>query len=114
MSFSMNCEIVALAPFRREAKKLIKKYPSLQKDLAILASKLTEDPAIGTPLGHRCYKVRLSISSKGKGKSGGARVITYLKAQPATVFLIAIYDKTDQEAISDRQIKERLSLLHKN
>ena len=109
----MGCEIIALAPFRREAKKLIKKFPSLQEDLAILAGKLAENPIMGSPLGHRCYKVRLAISSKGKGKSGGARVITYLKAQPATIFLIAIYDKADQEAISDRQIKERLSLLQK-
>ncbi len=66
MNSSVSCEIIALAPFRREAKKLIKKYPSLQEDLSSLAGKLAENPVMGTPLGHRCYKVRLSISSKSK------------------------------------------------
>ena len=62
----------------------------------------------GTPLGNNCYKIRLSITSKGKGKSGGARVITYVAVIKETIVLISIYDKSEQSAITDVEIKARL------
>jgi hypothetical protein len=61
---------------------------------------------MGTPLGHSCYKIRLAIKSKGKGKSGGARVITYYYIQGRTVYLLSIYDKAEQENISEEKIAE--------
>ncbi|WP_439483131.1 hypothetical protein [Cyclobacterium plantarum] len=73
----MNYRVDTIAPFRKEAKKLIKKYPSLKNELVELGSKLSNDPTTGTALGNNCFKIRLSIASKGKGKSGGARVITH-------------------------------------
>ena len=63
---------------------------------------------MGTPLGNDCYKIRLAISSKGKGKSGGARVITYVKIIETSIFLLSIYDKADVANISDKELKERL------
>ena len=74
----MSYKVDTIAPFRKEAKKLIKKYPSLKKELIALESQLSSDPTTGTALGNDCYKVRLAIASKGKGKSGGARVIIHL------------------------------------
>ena len=67
------------AEFRKAFKRLRKKYPTIIKDLAFLLSELTENPFIGDQLGNNCYKVRMAITAKGKGKSGGARVITCVK-----------------------------------
>ena len=108
----MSYKVDTIAPFRKEAKKLIKKYPSLKSELIELESQLSSDPTIGTALGNDCYKVRLAIASKGKGKSGGARVITHLYIAQDTVFLLSIYDKSDQENISDKQIQDLLKLIH--
>jgi len=104
----MSYKIDTIAPFRKEAKKLIKKYPSLKNELAELGSQLSIDPTTGTALGNNCYKIRLAIASKGKGKSGGARVITHFYVSDETVFLLSIYDKTDKENISDKELLELL------
>ncbi len=53
-----------------------------------------------------CYKIRLAITSKNKGKSGGGRVITYVYVAMETIFLLSIYDKSDQEDISNSELKE--------
>ena len=66
------------------------------------------DPKIGKPIGNNCYKIRLAIKSKGKGKSGGARIITYVYVSETIVYLLTIYDKSDQENISDNELKELL------
>ncbi len=88
-----------------------KRYRSLKNDLAGLGEELYRNPLLGTDLGHHLRKVRLAITSKGKGKSGGARVITYvvLFAQADTeVKLITIYDKSERENISDAELLEIL------
>jgi len=66
---------------------------------------LVEDPTLGTHLGNNAYKLRMAITSKGKGKSGGARVITYVYVQEETVFLMSVYDKSEKDNISDAKIK---------
>jgi hypothetical protein len=66
-------EIISAASFRRALKPLAKKYRSLMADLENLAVQIVENPQIGTPLGHDCYKIRMAISSKKQGKSGGPR-----------------------------------------
>lgn len=104
----MSYKVVTITPFRQEAKKLIKKYPSLKEELAVLGQQLAQEPTAGIPLGNSCYKVRLSIASKGKGKSGGARIITSVHVAGSTVFLLSIYDKSAQETISDSQLKALL------
>ncbi|MBW1619816.1 type II toxin-antitoxin system RelE/ParE family toxin, partial [Empedobacter falsenii] len=55
-----------------------------------------------------CYKIRLAIKSKGKGKSGGARVITHLFIENETIYLLSLYDKSEQNSISDKEIKDLL------
>jgi hypothetical protein len=107
----MSYKVETISPFRREAKKLSKKYPSLKNDLAELGKILSSDPENGIPLGNNCFKIRLAIESKGKGKSGGARVITNVHLANDTVFLISIYDKSDKENISDKEIKALLKYI---
>ncbi|MBS1620700.1 MAG: type II toxin-antitoxin system RelE/ParE family toxin [Bacteroidetes bacterium] len=107
----MNFKIVPTPFFEKELKHLAKKYPSLVMDFRELTDKLQKEPRIGTPLGNECYKIRLAIRSKGQGKSGGARVITHVWVSETTVFLLSIYDKSEAETISDKDLKERLKYL---
>lgn len=102
----MSYKIEATPHFLNEAKKLSKKYPSLKSDISSLAEALTSSPTIGTPLAKDFYKIRLAITSKGKGKSGGARVVTCVKIVANTVYLAAIYEKSDKENITDEELKK--------
>ena len=74
---------------------------------------LQTEPEQGTAIGQGCYKIRLAIKSKGKGKSGGARVITNIVIAETTVYLLAIYDKSNQQTLSDKELNELLSFVLK-
>lgn len=108
----MSYEVAAIPNFAKELKKLAKKYPSLKEDFSHLILTLQKNPFQGTPLGKNCFKIRMSISSKGKGKSGGARVITFLKITETTVYLLSVYDKSDKETIKDGELKELLNQIN--
>jgi mRNA-degrading endonuclease RelE of RelBE toxin-antitoxin system len=95
--------------FEREARRLKRKYRSLRDELSAFISELEEKPDIGIPIGHSCYKVRLAIKSKGRGKSTGARVITYVYVERAIVYLLSIYDKSEKSSISDAELRELLT-----
>jgi len=83
----MNYKVENTSYFTRQLKRLVKKYPSVKKEMIRLIESLESDPQQGTPLGKDCYKIRLAITSKGKGKSGGARVITHVYVFRKTVYL---------------------------
>ncbi len=104
----MKLSIVYTRSFEKEFKKLASKHLSLKADFKSLLSGLADNPVQGTPLGNDCYKIRLAISSKGKGKSGGARVITCLKIVESRIYLVAIYDKSEKGNISDKELRERI------
>ncbi|UNE67085.1 type II toxin-antitoxin system RelE/ParE family toxin [Leptospira interrogans] len=104
----MNFKVFTLPKFDRQAKRLIKKFPSLKKEIAGLIESLKTNPTQGTKIALDCYKIRLSIASKGKGKSGGARVITHFLVKDTAVFLMLIYDKAEQENVSNVEIEELL------
>lgn len=107
----MNYKVIATGPFERKVKKLSKKYISIKTDLQILFKSLETNPTQGVSLGNDSYKIRLSISSKGKGKSGGARVITFVKVVKSKVFLMTIYDKSERYSISDNEIQRMIKHL---
>lgn len=111
----MNFSIVPTERFKKEAKRLSKKFPSLKAELSELNETLMNHPDTGTPLGNNSYKVRLSIKSKGKGKSGGGRVITYLVNDNKEIYLLTIYDKSELKNIDDKTLRNIiLSLNLKN
>jgi len=105
----MSYNVETTRNFEREAKPLLKKYASLKNELKVFGKELEKNPEIGVPLGNNVYKIRLAIASKGKGKSGGARVITYLKTEQGNVYLLSIYDKGEKDSISDKEIKDILN-----
>ena len=104
----MSYKIQLSSNFKKEAKKLVKRYPSLKKELTNLFIELEANPTLGTPLGNNIYKIRLSIASKNKGKSGGARVMSFVKVIDTIVLLFSIYSKGDKDTISNVEIENLL------
>jgi hypothetical protein len=112
--------IVTYGPhFKRELKPLAKKFASLPDELEHLATRLAGNPRLGTSLGKDCYKIRLAVRSKGGGKSGGMRIITYVVVRlrlgadgVATVYLASIYEKSERENITDAQLKALIAALN--
>ena len=100
----MNFEIVYSDNFLREIKKLSKKYKSLKNDFTIFLESLENNPLQGDKLGQDCYKIRMKIASKNKGKSGGARVITCVKIVNEKIVLLSIYDKKERDSIEDDEL----------
>ena len=107
----MPSRVIPVPPFTREAKKLLGKYASLEAELADLFAALNKQPITGVSLGRNCYKIRLKITSKDKGRSGGARVITCVVAVADTVYLLSIYDKSAQDSISDARLTALLEMV---
>lgn len=107
----MSYSVKSIEVFERQAKKLTKKYASLKSELLALVQELKEHPDQGTAIGKSCYKIRLAIKSKGKGKSGGARVITNFVVANDAVYLLSIYDKSDKENLSDKELDELLQFV---
>lgn len=106
----MSFNIYTTDFFDTELKKLSKKYPSVKTDFKAPVDSLKEDPKQGQPLGKDCYKIRMAIRSKGKGKSSGSRVISCVKIVAGPVYLLSIYDKSDKESISDKELDSLLKI----
>lgn len=114
-----NVNVVFGPHFRRELKPLARKFTSPADEVELLIDRLEALPQLGTPLGKGCYKIRLAVRSKGGGKSGGMRVITYVVVQlrqhpdnTTTVYLASIYDKSERENITDAQLKSLLAAIN--
>ena len=106
-----------LPEFERRAKTLAKKYRSFINDYNAFLDELERNPYSGTPLGGNTYKYRMAIASKGKGKSGGARVITYniqKTKNNVTITLMSIYDKSEISNVSDSYLRQLVRDIEKD
>ncbi len=101
----MSFNVIPTDKFKKEARRLLKKYASLKQELAELSSMLSVNPESGVSLGNNTYKIRIAIKSKGKGKSGGARIITYVITPDSELYLLTIYDKSEFDNVDDKTIK---------
>jgi mRNA-degrading endonuclease RelE of RelBE toxin-antitoxin system len=101
----MSFEVKTTHRFNRELKRLSKKYASLKNEFSSLLNLLTSNPIHGVDLGNNCYKIRLAIASKNKGKSGGARIISVVIHAEKEVVLVSIYDKGERDNLSENEIK---------
>ncbi len=104
----MNYKVVITSEFAKEAKRIAKKHLGIKSDIAKLIADLVIDPTMGTELGHNFYKIRLSISGTNKGKSGGARVITYVILNEKTILLTEIYLKSEYDTADTTTLIQRL------
>lgn len=107
----MNVRIIPSVEFDRQFKRLAKKYKSLLDDYLTLSQELKKNPLQGAVLGRGVRKIRMAIGSKGKGKSGGARVLTLtvLVSGDTDVTLLTIYDKDEIDNVSDEYIRWLIS-----
>ncbi len=116
----MNVKVVTAHNFRREAKKYLKKFHGLKSELAEFGQSLLVQPRQGKPLTENSYKIRLGSKSKGKGKSGGFRVITYIVETEeveglellTVVTLLSIYDKSETETLTESEIRALIETHH--
>jgi mRNA-degrading endonuclease RelE of RelBE toxin-antitoxin system len=104
----MSYELVATRAFAKALKALGKKYPSLKSDLQVLFDSLRENPFQGVQIRTNCYEIRLAITSKAKGKSGGARIITNIHIEGNLVYLLAMYDKSERDNITVQELDDLL------
>jgi hypothetical protein len=107
----MKYNLHVLETFEKAAKPLQKKYLSFKEDLEVFQKELEQNPDCGSHLGGGIRKIRVAIASKNQGKSGGARIIAYdvyLTVCEKDVYLITIYDKSEKESISKKEIKKLL------
>lgn len=110
----MNYSFILDDSFEKEVKRLSKRYHSFKSDLQSLLAELRANPQLGTDIGGGLRKIRMRIASKGKGKSGGARVITFtviVAVDETEVNLLYIYDKAERSNITAKEID---TLLRKN
>ena len=111
----MNSKIEISTSFKKDLKRLTKRYRSLPDDLRNLGIDLLENPDMGKDLGKGIHKIRLAVRSKGRGKSGGARVITHqnviVQRSGHIITLLTMYDKSEKDNITDKEI---FALLKKN
>lgn len=105
----MSYKIITSPNFTRKVKPLLKKYASLKAELVALGKEIAENPTQGISLGQHCYKIRLAIQSKGTGKRGGARVVTYVVTEDEQVILLTIYDKKDKTDLEPGELDTLLN-----
>ena len=107
----MNWTISTVPDFDREAKRLAKKYKSLRTDLSQLHKDLKQNPFLGVEILPGVRKIRMAITSKAKGKSGGARVISFVVVSDSDngdIILLYIYDKSESSTIQTEYLKKLL------
>jgi mRNA-degrading endonuclease RelE of RelBE toxin-antitoxin system len=98
----MAISIKFSAPFESRVKRFVKKFPSLASELIDFVESLNDTPFQGESLGAGLYKVRLASKSKGKGKSGGFRIINYIiteNNEDTDITLLTIYDKSEDSTM---------------
>ena len=100
----MSYEVKVVDSFKKDVKKLFKKYRSIKSDILELIEKLEEDYTIGIDLGSNLYKIRVKNSDVG-GKSGGYRVIYYTRLANGSIYLLTIYSKSQKESIDVKSLK---------
>ena len=108
---SMSCNITVSVSddFAKEAKRLAKKYPSFKQDYKDFLESIKNNPLQGDEITKNIRKIRMAIKAKGKGKSGGARVITFnilTDIENGHVVFLLLYDKKDASTVKVNVVKQ--------
>lgn len=107
----MKFEAISTKGFVKDLKTLVKKYPQLKNKVLAILKTLTLDPKQGEPIGNDCYKIRVPIPKKNKGKSSGARMIHIVLYHDKKVYSLTIYDKSEKETLSKSELSELISFI---
>lgn len=92
--------------YKHSKKQLKKRFRQIDSDVNQFLHSLESVNDLGISLGDGIYKVRIANSDKNKGKSAGYRLITLLKVIESHIHLIYIYDKSDLENITEKELDE--------
>lgn len=108
---SMSCNITVSVSddFAKEAIRLAKKYPSFKQDYKVFLESIKNNPLQGDEITKNIRKIRMAIKAKGKGKSGGARVITFnvlTDVENGHVIFLLLYDKEDASTVKVNVVKQ--------
>ncbi len=110
----MPCNIQSLHHFDNRFKRFAKKFKTLTDELITLTENLSKNPKQGTSLGGGLYKICLGSDSKGGGKSGGFRIVTYYLEQIPTseiLYLVTIYDKSEESSVKKEALMKLIKVL---
>ena len=108
-SMSCNITISVSDDFAKEAKRLAKKYPSFKQDYKDFLVSIKNNPLQGDEITKNIRKIRMAIKAKCKGKSGGARVITFnilTDIENGHVVFLLLYDKEDASTVKVNVVKQ--------
>ncbi|MEM9003376.1 MAG: type II toxin-antitoxin system RelE/ParE family toxin [Cyanobacteria bacterium P01_F01_bin.86] len=108
MSRSHSIQVEVAPTFKRNLRKLGKKYRSIQEDVKPVIEQLQQGLFAGDripDIGYEVFKLRIRNSDIQKGKSSGYRLIYYLKTADR-VILLTIYSKSEQPDISAESIRQ--------
>ena len=108
-SMSCNNTVSVSDDFAKEAKRLAKKYPSFKQDYKDFLESIKNNPLQGDEITKNIRKIRMAIKAKGKGKSGGARVITFnvlTDMENGQVVFLLLYDKEDASTVKVNVVKQ--------
>ena len=108
-SMSCNITISVSDDFAKEAKRLAKKYPSFKQDYKDFLVSIKNNPLQGDEITKNIRKIRMAIKAKGRGKSGGARVITFnilTDIENGQVVFLLLYDKEDASTVKVNVVKQ--------
>jgi hypothetical protein len=111
----MKNKVIVSLFFAARFRKLKRKFPLLNNELAELTEMLILNPKLGISLGANLYKIRLSSKSKGGGKSGGFRVVTLAIEEINNRFeitLITIYDKSEHQNFTKEELLKIVKRIH--
>ena len=111
----MSFKVIVTSDFAKAVKRLCKKYPSFKKDYSSLVESIKENPLQGVELYPGIRKIRMQIKSKGKGKSGGARVITFnvlIDHENGEVYLLLLYDKEEFSTVDMNSVRKMICELN--
>ena len=109
----MNYNVEYHDNFKKELKPLSKKYPSIKGDLQYFLDNIEKELLLADDLGGGFRKIRFNIKSKGKGKQGGARIISYeilLSTEETNIVLASIYDKSNFDSIDISKLRDALDI----
>lgn len=108
----MNFEVLLTKDFIKRLKALAKRYHSIKADILEFEQSISKNPFQGVEIAPGVRKIRMAITSKGKGKSAGARIITYTiisSVETGKVVLFDIYDKSDTSSVDSQMIFKLIS-----
>ena len=104
MNSLVGVDIEETETFTRAVKKLQKRFKSIEDNCDKFLDNIQCTDDLGIHIGNGIYKVRISNSNKQSGKSSGYRLISYLKLIDKKLYLMYIYDKSDLDNISEKEI----------